>query len=75
VGALSIVLLLIAIGAGAAAYKGMFYVTGSQYYEACWERRAKENKAKDHTHEAEADNPSQAVLWAVGRQHLSDRMS
>jgi hypothetical protein len=64
VGALSIVLLLVGIGAGAAAYKGMFYVTGSQYYEACWERRAKENKAKDHTHEAEADNPSQAVLWA-----------
>ena len=24
------------------AYKGMFYVTGSQYYEGCWQRRAKE---------------------------------
>jgi hypothetical protein len=33
------ILLVIGIGAaGVAAYKGMFYVTGSQYYEGCWER-------------------------------------
>lgn len=56
-------ILLLAAGAGAAAYNGVFYVTGSQFYEACWERRAKE-KAVGGFNEAQADNPSQAVLWA-----------
>ena len=73
-GALSIVLLLVGIGAGVAAYRGMFYVTGSQYYEACWERRAKENKANDHSNEAEADNPSQAVLWASCTPIMAESM-
>jgi hypothetical protein len=56
-----IVLLLVgigAIGAGVATYNGVFYVTGSQYYNGCWERRAKEDK------NAKADNPSQPALWA-----------
>jgi hypothetical protein len=73
VGALFTVLLLVGIGAGVAAYRGMFYVTGSQYYEACWERRAKEMKAKDFK-EAEADNPSQAVLWASCTPIMAEAM-
>jgi hypothetical protein len=67
------VLLLIAIGAGAAAYKGMFYVTGSQYYEACWERRAEEKRQGDFK-EAEGDNPSQAVLWASCTPIMAESM-
>src|SRR5260221_9337068 len=55
-------LLLISIGAGAAAYQGMFYVTGSQFYEACRQRQAKE-KIDGGFKEAGADNPSQAALW------------
>ena len=89
--ALLAVVLLLGIGAGAAAYSGVFYVTGSQFYEACRQRQAKE-KIDGGFKDAEADNRSQAVLWAsctpimgesmanagfaiVGRQHLSDRMS
>jgi hypothetical protein len=64
VGAFLAALLLIGIGsAGVAAYRGVFYVTGSQFYEACWERQAKEKKVGGFE-EVEADNPSQAVLWA-----------
>jgi hypothetical protein len=40
--ALIAVLLLLGIGAGVAAYHGMFYITGSQFYEACSQRQAKE---------------------------------
>ena len=58
------VLLLIGIGsAGVAAYRGVFYVTGSQFYDACWERRVKEKKS-EAVKEVEANNPSQAALWA-----------
>jgi hypothetical protein len=74
VGALLAVLLLVGIGsAGVAAYKGMFYVTGSQYYEGCWERRAKENKEKSFK-EAEADNPTQAALWASCTPIMAESM-
>jgi hypothetical protein len=52
-----IILLLIGIATSVAVYDGMFYVTGSQYYKACWERRAKEEK------NPKADNPSQPALW------------
>jgi hypothetical protein len=62
-GAFLAVLLLIGAGiAGVAAYKGTFYVTGSQFYEGCWEQRAKQKK--DMFKEVEADNPSQAAVWA-----------
>jgi hypothetical protein len=60
--ALLAVLLLVGIGAGAGAYSGVFYVTGSQFYEACRQRQAKE-KIDAAFKEAEADNPSQAALW------------
>ena len=60
--ALLAVLLLVGIGAGAAAYHGMFYVTGSQFYEACRQRQANE-KIVGGFKEVEADNPSQAALW------------
>ena len=42
--ALIAVLLLVGIGAGVAAYHGMFYVTGSQFYEACSQRQAEKKK-------------------------------
>ena len=61
--ALLAVLLLVGIGAGAGAYSGVFYVTGSQFYEACQQRQAKE-KIVGGFNEVEADNPSQAALWA-----------
>ena len=60
--ALVAVLLLLGIGAGVAAYHGMFYVTGSQFYEACSQRQARE-KIDDGFKEVGADNPSQAALW------------
>jgi hypothetical protein len=40
--ALIAVLLLLGIGAAVAAYHGMFYITGSQFYEACSHGQAKE---------------------------------
>ena len=61
--ALLAVLSLVIVGAGTAAYHGMFYVTGSQFYEACSQRQAKE-KIDDGFKEIGADNPSQAALWA-----------
>ena len=61
--ALLAVVLLVGIGAGAAAYSGVFYVTGSQFYEACRQRQAKE-KIDGGFKDAEADNRTQAVLWA-----------
>jgi hypothetical protein len=51
--ALLAVLLLVGIGAGAAAHSGVFYVTGSQFYEACLQRQAKE-KIFDGFKEVEA---------------------
>jgi hypothetical protein len=60
---LIIAVLLIIGSVGAAAYYGTFYVTGSQFYEACWERRAKE-KLVGNFNEAEATNSTQAALWA-----------
>jgi hypothetical protein len=61
--ALLAVLFLVGIGAGAGAYSGAFYVTGSQFYEACRQRQAKE-KIDGGFKEVEADNPIQALLWA-----------
>jgi hypothetical protein len=55
--------LLVGIGAGAGAYSGVFYVTGSQFYEACRQRQAKE-KIDGGFKDAQADNPIQALLWA-----------
>ena len=55
-------LFLLLVGVGAAAYCGVFYVTGSQFYEACRQRQTKE-KIDGGFKEVEADNPSQAALW------------
>src|SRR5205823_6274177 len=60
--AVLLLLLLLGISAGVAAYHGMFYITGSQFYEACSQRQAKE-KNDDDFKEVGADNPSQAALW------------
>src|SRR5215471_10242724 len=60
--ALLAVVLLVGIGAGAAAYSGIFYVTGSQFYEACQQRQAKE-KIVGGFEEVEADNPG--ALWGI----------
>jgi hypothetical protein len=57
------VLLLLIVGAGSGAYYGVFYVTGSRFYENCWERRAKE-KLVGGFNEAQAGNPYQAALWS-----------
>jgi hypothetical protein len=59
----ALLLLVGCIGAGVGAYYGLFYVTGSQFYEGCWERRAKE-KMVGGFNEAQAVNASQAALWA-----------
>ena len=71
--ALLAVLLLIGIGAGAGAYSGVFYVTGSQFYEACRQRQAKE-KIDGGFKEVEADNQSQAVLWASCTPIMAESM-
>jgi hypothetical protein len=60
---LAFLLVLLAVGAAVAAHYGMFYVTGSQFYEACWELKAKA-KAIGGFKDPEASNPSQAILWA-----------
>ena len=71
--ALLAVLLLVGIGAGVAAYHGMFYVTGSQFYEACQQRQAKE-KIVGGFNEVEADNPSQAALWGSCTPIMTESM-
>jgi len=72
--ALLAVLLLVGIGTGAAAYSGVFYLTGSQFYEACRQRQAKE-KIDGVFKEAEADNPSQALLWASCTPIMGESMT
>ena len=72
--ALLAVLLLVGVGAGAAAYSGVFYVTGSQFYEACRQRQAKE-KIDGGFKEAEADNPSQAAPWASCTPIMGESMA
>ena len=72
--ALLAVVLLVGIGAGAAAYSGVFYVTGSQFYEACRQRQAKE-KIDGGFKDAEADNRSQAVLWASCTPIMGESMA
>jgi hypothetical protein len=71
--ALLAVLLLVGIGTGVAAYHGMFYVTGSQFYEACQQRQAKE-KIVGGFNEVEADNPSQAALWGSCTPIMTESM-
>jgi hypothetical protein len=71
--ALVAVLLLLGIGAGVAAYHGMFYVTGSQFYEACSQRQAKE-KIDGGFKEVGADNPSQAALWGTCTPIMGETM-
>jgi hypothetical protein len=71
--ALLAVLVLVGIGAGAGAYSGVFYVTGSQFYEACRQRQTKE-KIDGAFKEAEADNRSQAVLWGSCTPIMTESM-
>jgi len=60
----TIFLLLLLLGsARTAGAQSALYVTGSQFYEACWQRRAKEKKEGGFK-DVEADTPSQAALWA-----------
>ena len=72
--ALLAVVLLVAIGAGAAVYSGVFYVTGSQFYEACRQRQAKE-KIDGGFKDAEADNRTQAGLWASCTPIMGESMA
>jgi hypothetical protein len=43
------------------AYSGTFYTTGKEFYEGCWQRKAKEGNWKL----AEASTPSEAAFWAT----------
>jgi hypothetical protein len=72
--ALVAVLLLVGIGAAVAAYHGMFYVTGSQFHEACSQRQAKE-KIDGGFKEVGADNPSQAALWSSCTPIMGESMA
>jgi len=72
--ALLAVLLLVGIGACAAAYSGVFYITGSQFYEACRQRQAKE-KIDGGFKEVGADNPSQAALWGSCTPMMGESMA
>ena len=56
-------LLLICVGLGIAAYDGSFYVTGTQFYESCWEKNANA-KALNYSKEPEPRDPYQAAVWA-----------
>jgi hypothetical protein len=71
--ALLAVLLLLGMAVGMAAYHGMFYVTGSQFYEACSQRQAKE-KIDDGFKEVGAEDPSQAALWATCTPIMGETM-
>jgi hypothetical protein len=53
-------IVIFTILAGVGAYSGLFYTTGTQFYEGCWERRAQQKGFAD----PEAKNPRQATLWA-----------
>lgn len=44
------------------AYKGTFYVTGKQWYEACYELKQAQNKAG--WDQAKTDDPYKAALWS-----------
>ena len=71
----SLFLILLLMGsAGAAAAEGALYVTGSQYYEGCWQRRAKEKATESNFKDVEADNPSQAALWASCTRIVAETM-
>ena len=72
--ALVAVLLLVGIGAGVAAYHGVFYVTGSQFYESCSQRQTKE-KIDGGFKEVGADNPSQAALWSSCTPIMGESMA
>jgi hypothetical protein len=50
-----------AVVGGYLAYTGMFYVTGTQYYTACWDKVAKQNGKFE---EPKAPDARTAVLWA-----------
>jgi hypothetical protein len=49
-------LLIVAVAIAALCYSGVFYETGAQFYEACWQ--------KSHAKGAEPGSPEQAARWA-----------
>jgi hypothetical protein len=55
-GSYAFALIVIAIGLGL-CYGGVFYQTGAQFYEACWQ--------KAHANNREPDSPEQAARWAT----------
>ena len=54
-----IVILLLLAAVGAPTIAQTFFVTGSQYYEACWELHTK----TEHFEEPKPETPRKAVLW------------
>jgi hypothetical protein len=69
----AVVLLLGAFGFGFAAYHGSLYITGTQFYEACWDKRAKQ-KADRSKAEPDTADPYQAVIWAKCNEIAAEAM-
>jgi hypothetical protein len=53
-------IILFLISGITSAYSGTFYTSGKDFYEGCWQRRAKGDGWKN----AVATTPSEAALWA-----------
>jgi hypothetical protein len=66
-GSMRVVVVIVSLFGAAAfafgAYRGLFYVTGDQFYRACWERSAAQ-QAIGGFKEPQAKDPDQAALWA-----------
>ncbi len=56
---MSFLFVVAAIVCGYLAFNGTFYTTGTQYYEACWEKLSK----TEGLAEPKPSNPYQAVMW------------
>jgi hypothetical protein len=52
------------------AYSGTFYTTGKEFYEGCWQRKAKDEPWKN----AVAATPSEAALWAKCSPMVAETM-
>lgn len=59
-------LVVVAIVAGTLAYNDFFYLTGSTWYEACWEKRAKLGSIADK--DPVADDPYTDAIWTSCEQ-------
>ena len=58
------------VAAATAGYLGAFGQSGSDYFQACWERRVAQTKAKFG--DVQAQTPQQAIAWA-GCERISKK--